>query len=538
MKGRPSTFRDWPDLRAHLEIGVETFWKAFTFAVTVAAVAAPCVAFAQDEAEGQAARSPAVGRRAVSIVPRVSVTEIFTDNATLSANSKQSDLITDVSPGVRISSSFGRAQGYFDYALNARQSTRAGAGGTLQSTLTTFGSLEAVDNFAFVDFSASISQQAVSGLGVQSPGGYSANANQTETSTYRLSPYLRGSLGGYANYQTRYSFSRTRSDSAGASDITTKDLLLSLTGSPSATRLGWGVQARQQSASYSLGRTTESDSLTGSLSYALLPQLIVTATAGQEGSNFNSLSRETNFTTGQGIQWTPSPNANFAASRQTRVFGQSHTISLGYRTGRTAWSFTDSQDVTNTPSQSGLGSLGPIYDLYFAQFATVEPDPVKRAVLVNAFLQANGINPNAIVVSNFLTSAVALQRRQDFSFTLLGVRDTITFTASRTDTSRLDSISTAIDDLVNATSVRQTGLSVNYAHRLTPDTSVSLTGLNQRSSDSSGAQETTSNSVNLGVSTRLGLRTSAAVNARRVVFDSKNSPYNETAISGTVNVQF
>ena len=199
-----------------------------------------------------------------------------------------------------------------------------------------------------------------------------------------------------------------------------------------------------------------------------MPQLVVTATAGQEGNNYNSLARETNLTTGQGIQWTPSPNANFSASRQTRVFGQSHTINFGYRTGRTAWSFTDSQDVTNSPSQSGLTSLGPIYDLYFAQFATVEPDPVKRAELVNAFLQANGINPNAIVVSNFLTSAVSLQRRQDLSFTLLGVRDTITFTASRTETSRLDTISTAIDDLANATLIRQTGLSVSYAHRLTP----------------------------------------------------------------------
>jgi uncharacterized protein (PEP-CTERM system associated) len=159
-------------------------------------------------------------------------------------------------------------------------------------------------------------------------------------------------------------------------------------------------------------------------------------------------------------------------------------------------------------------------------------------VLVNAFLQANGINPNAIVVSNFLTSAISLQRRQNLSFTLLGVRDTITFTASRTETSRLDTITNAIDDLSNAASVRQTGLSVNYAHRLTPDTSVSVTGMTQRSSDSSGLQETTSNSVNIGVSTRLGLRTSAAVNARRVIFESTASPYNETAITGTVSVQF
>ena len=531
-------FQARSDFHAHSTKAFDNIWIAFAVVATVAVAGTPEAASAQETGDGEASAAPVAGRRAVSIVPRVSVTETFTDNANLSSNAKQSDLITEVVPGVRISSTFGRAQGYFDYALNARQSTQGSAAGALQSTLTTFGSLEAIDKFAFLDFSASISQQAVSGFGLQSPGSYSSNANQSETSTYRISPYLRGSLGGFVDYQTRYSFTKTRSDSAAASEVTAKDLFLSFSGSPSASRLGWGVQAGQQSSSYSLGRTTESDSLTGSLSYALIPQLVVTATAGQEGNNYSSLARETNFTTGQGIQWTPTPNANFSASRQTRMFGQSHTLNFGYRTGRTAWSYTDSQDVTNTPSQSSLGSLGPIYDLYFAQFGTVEPDPVKRAVLVNAFLQANGINPNAIVVSNFLTSAISLQRRQNLSFTLLGVRDTITFTASRTETSRLDTITNAIDDLSNAASVRQTGLSVNYAHRLTPETSISVTALSQRSSDSSGLQETTSNSVNIGVSTRLGLRTSAAINARRVIFESTASPYNETAITGTVSVQF
>ncbi len=507
-------------------------------AAALLAVAAPAESFAQDGAIDQSVSAPSVGRRGVTIVPRVSVTETFTDNANLSNTARQSDLITEVIPGIRITSDFGRVKGYFDYSLNGRVSTLGGSGTSLQNNLTAFGSVVAVENFAFVDLSAAITQQSVSGLGTQSPGGLFSNANQSETSTYRISPYLRGSLAGVADYETRYSFASTRSQSAGASDVTSKDLLLSLKGRPSASRLGWSVQAAQQSAGYSLGRTTESDSLTGSLSYAFNPQVVVTASAGQEGNNYSTLEKERTFTSGQGIQWTPSPNASFSASRQTRQFGQSHNINLAYRTARTAWSFTDSQDVTNTPSQSNLGSLGPIYDLYFTQFASVEPDPVKRAVLVNTFLQVNGINPNAIVVSNFLTSAVSLQRRQELSFTLLGVRDSITFVASRTETSRLDTLSTAIDDLSNSTAVRQTGLSVSYAHRLTPDTSMNVTGLHQHSTDSTGLQETFLNSVNLGFSTRLGLKSTAAINARRVMFDSRTSPYVETAITGTITVQF
>lgn len=494
--------------------------------------------FAQDSAVDQPLSAPSAGRRGVTIVPRVTVTETLTDNAGSSNTAKQTDLVTEVIPGVRITSNFGRVKGYFDYSLNGRVSAQGVSGTSLQNNLTGFGSVEAVENFAFIDVSASITQQSVSGLGTQSSGSTFSNSNQTETSTYRISPYLKGTVGGFADFETRYGFASTRSASSAASDVTTQDLLLYLKGQPSASRIGWSLQTVQQATSYSLGRTTESDSLTGSLSYALNPQLVVTATAGQEGNNYNTLEKERYWTSGQGIQWTPSPSTSFSASRQTRPFGQSHNVNLAYRTARTAWSFTDSQDVSNSPTQSSLGSLGPIYDLYFTQFASVEPDPVKRAVLVNTFLQVNGINPNTVVVSNFLTSALSVQRRQDLSFTLLGVRDSITFTATRSESSRLDLLSTAIDDLSNANTIRQTGLSISYAHRLTPHSSINVTGLNQHSSDSRGLQETFTNSLNLGFTTRLGLKSTAAINARRVVFDSRTSPYIETAITGTVTVQF
>jgi uncharacterized protein (PEP-CTERM system associated) len=508
----------------------------FAYAVVLFGVSS--MACAQNYGTLQTLGVQSAGRQTLLIVPRVTITETLTDNANLSSNSKQAELVSEASPGIRISSDFGRIKGYLDYSLNARLSSQGVSNFALQNALTTFGSLEAVDNFAFFDFSASIAQQTVSSFGAISPGNNPNNGNQTESSNYRLSPHVRGNFGGIAEYQARYSLSVNRNRSAAASDVTAQDLQLSLSGRAPASRLGWSIQGGRQSSNYSLGRAVESDSITGSLNYVLNPQLRLSASAGQEGNNYNTLTKETFFTSGQGIQWTPSPNASFSASRQTRSFGQSHNINLSYRTARTAWTFSDSQDVTNTPSQSGLGSRGAIFDLYFAQFASIEPDPVKRAVLVSSFLQAFGINPNTVVVSNFLTSALALQRRQDISFSLLGLRDTITFTATKTDTSRLDSLSTAVDDLSNGGGVRQIGLSVSYAHRLTPETSMNLTGLNQHSTDSKGLQESRLNSISLGINTRLGLKSSAAVNARRVISDSGTAPYNETAISGTVNVQF
>ena len=50
-------------------------------------------------------------------MPRVSVTETITNNARLSSVNQKSDAITEVSPGISISSTGGRIRGSIDYSL-------------------------------------------------------------------------------------------------------------------------------------------------------------------------------------------------------------------------------------------------------------------------------------------------------------------------------------------------------------------------------------------------------------------------------------
>ena len=198
-------------------------------------------------------------KRAISIVPRISFAETLTDNVRLTSSDRQSELVTEISPGIQISGERGKVRGYFDYALNGKFYAQNTAGTSVQNALTAFGTFEAVDRWAFVDVSAGISQQAVSALGSPAVSSASINANQTETATFRLSPYLRGRFANLIDYETRYTLSTNRSQSAVASDVTTRDGLIRLTGRGSGARLGWSLEAGQQNASYSAGRTTESD---------------------------------------------------------------------------------------------------------------------------------------------------------------------------------------------------------------------------------------------------------------------------------------
>ena len=64
------------------------------------------------------------------------------------------------------------------------------------------------------------------------------------------------------------------------------------------------------------------------------------------------------------------------------VYGNTYAVNFEQRFARTVWRYSDSRAATNT----SLGALGTQtnYELFYLQFASIEPDPVKRDLLVAA----------------------------------------------------------------------------------------------------------------------------------------------------------
>lgn len=481
-------------------------------------------------ANAQESASDSGPERAVSVVPRVSITETLTDNVRLSSVGQQAELITEISPGIRINIEGARVKGYFDYALNGIFYAQNSSPTSTQNALNTFGTLEAVDNWAFVDFSGSISQQAVSAFGTPSIDNTSVNSNRAEVSNYRISPYVRGRLGDMSSYEARYSRAVTSSDAAAASGVTTVDGVVKISGGSAFRNLGWSADASRQSIDYSTGRPTEADRLILGLSYLITPQLRVSANGGREANNYTSVDKQSYGTSGFGVSWSPSVMTTLSASRDHHSFGNTHSLSFEHRTARTAWKYTDSKDVSATPTQTGIASLA-ISDLLYSQYVSTAKNPVSRA-------QFNATLPQDPFTFGFLTSTLSLQRRQELSFALLGVRDTVTFAATRSLSTRLDTVSTAVDDFNASALVRQRGFSVNYVHRLTPDYSLGVLASQQNTSGVSSLQDTTLRFINVSVSGKVGKRAAASVGVRRVVSSGSTVSYVENAITCTLTVQF
>lgn len=506
---------------------------------SIAAPALTGAAGAKEAASTLDADAPALGR-GWTIQPRISLTETLTDNVNINraSGNKQSDLITELAPGIRIQAQTARLKGYFDYALRGFMYASQPDYNNTQNALNTFGTLEAIDDWFFLDFNGRISQQAISAFGAQSPGTGSVNGNVTETSSFGLSPYIRGQLGGLVEYSLRYKQTINRSDASSISNIDLSQWVGQLQGGTPFNNLRWAIDANQQTAEYSSGRKTDADQFRGVATYTLLPEFRVSLSAGRESNNYATQDQESRNTHGYGFDWNPTARTQLSVFKERRFFGDGHRISFNHRFPLSSIRYTDTRDVSVLPDQFGLAGMGTVYDMYFQQFASLIPDPVARAAFVQAFLTATNIDPNTQVIGGFLSSRATLQRRQELAFTLHGVRNTLTVMANRSE-SQSTLAATAINDDFTRNSlnaIEQRGISVNFSHRLTQLANLNLLASRQSSTGSgtSNNLETTTTMYQVTASTKLSAKTTGSLSLRRAEFDSTTTPYTENALIGTL----
>ena len=482
--------------------------------------------------------------RSLRLTARLGVTETVTDNALLSPTDRRVEAITQPSAGVSLRSTGGRVRGFLDYTLTGLLYARGTSGNTLQNALNASLTGELVEKRVFVDVAGTISQQSISALGTQSVDPALASSNRTEVRTLRVSPFVQGLVPGIANYEARVARTVTRTTSSLVSNVTTTLASVQATGLR-AGWVNWSANASHQTYSYSAGRDNESDRANGLLILTVDPQLRFTLNAGYESSNFSTLDKQGRVTYGLRSDWTPSVRTSVAADFQRRVFGNAYTVSAAYRTPRSAWLYSDVRDVSATGLTAAVGAQTTQFDLFYSVLASTYPDPVLRRARVNELLLSLGIDPAAPVVSvasGYLASAATVRRLQQLSFTLLGLRDTLTLLATRSDAQRIDTMAASSSDFATFGRLRQQGLSANLSHRLAPQSSVSFVYSQQRNegseASSSGPQATVLRSAIATLSTAVNMRTRASLSARHTRFTSNASPYHESAVIANVSLQF
>ena len=486
-------------------------------------------------AAGGDAGAAGAGGRAFVFTPTVGLRETWTDNYRLTTDA-QSDLVTEATLGFRALANGRRLRGSVDYTATGLAYARHSDDNDIQHTLYGNGTAELLEDRLFVDLRAAVTQQQISAFGTTSTDNALANRNRTENRTLSISPYLKGPLGSLAQYELRLNRDTTSTSNFGAGNYTTTGARLLVRGGESRRSAAWSVEGSSQQVDYEQGSTSQNDVLRGTLSFPLTSSLTGTAIAGTERNDLRSADMESSTISGAELAWVPSERTSLTARVEKRYFGTSHAVNFSFRTPRTVWTFTDSTDASTNTSAPG-STRGSVYDLLFTQMASQFPDPVLRDAQVRAFLAANGINPNTVVIPGFLTTSPTLQRTQALSLALMGLRTTVVFQASQTSTEQLRRATDTGDDLAQNGSVRQRGLTTSVSHRLTPNVAANGS-LSWQRSEGEANRGSNLRSLSAGLSGQLGPRLQGQITARYTRSTGSFSPYTERAVVASLGYQF
>jgi uncharacterized protein (PEP-CTERM system associated) len=476
--------------------------------------------------------------RTFEVTPNVSLGQTVTDNQVDGTNpSGAAESITTLQAGVRVASRTGRITGNVDYSLTGVMYARDSRSNDLQNRLQANVLGELVERRLFVEALASISQQPISALAQQTADGVVRTRNRTEVSTLALRPRLESRLGSDIDLQMQAALSATDTGGAAATSDSTN-----LSGSfklASATggKFGWSLDGTRNYVDFDEGRRTVDDRLTLGLSLRTDVDWLFRLRGGMEANNFRRTEGKSQYETwGAGFLWTPSARTRFSVDADRRAFGHSHTISLEHRSRQSVWRYSDSQDVTRGAADTAASLVGA-FDLFNQLYASQEPDPVLREQLVDNLLQRNNLQRDSQVPVGFLTSAVTLQRRQELSLLLQGQRTSVIASAFASDSRRVDTQSSAVDDTVAGNDVRQRGLTFTLSHRLTPSASLSVLASGTRGQESAG-RRTDLRSVSAFWSERLGPRTNFSLGVRHAEYEADIDPYIENAVIANLSLRF
>lgn len=485
----------------------------------------------------------ASGTPAWRIVPSISTDLTYTDNVRLVNSNKQSDLVTRLAPGILVEGRGGHVTGSFDFRWQQYAYLNDSQRNNQQKSLKANGKVELIDQWLYVDGAGSISQQPVSAFGTQVANNDLLNSNRTEASSYQWSPYIQGRLWNAADYTLRFTGSRTKSDqgelSVGSGN-TSRAWSGRLAGDTSLTSLGWSVDFQRQQQNRSTARDTESKRVTGSLQYMVDPQVRLRGTLGRESDDYGSTQSQSRTVRGLGVEWAPTERTNISLNKEKRSFGDSYNASFKHRTALTAWMFSQSRNI-NTPSDQNFTTLSSAFDLLNLQLTSSIPDPITRAQQVNLLLQQAGIPPDAQAFGSIVTSRIYIARRREASFILTGSTNIVTLSADRSDNQSLGTGGSIADDFTLSPNIQQSGFTTSWAHKLSPDTAVTLNGRRSRNTGSASNLDTRVNSLSLLLTTKLGPKTSATVGLRRTHSDSESATansYDEQALTGSLFVTF
>ncbi len=518
--------------------------------LSLAVLAAGLALIGEDvSAQIQAAGNAGAPRDPWRLTSSLRIEETYSDNVNLAPQgSERSEFVTSISPALRLTRYGSRLNVGLTYQPQFLYYARGTNGSTLRNYLDATAKATVVDNLLFFDARAAVSQQNVSPFGTLAANSVNGSSNRVESRTYSFGPTLRSRFGNDLSYNAGYRYTGSSYDSTALGTSHTSEIFGSIQSGTSFRDLGGGLTYNRSDQSYGGSNEIITENAGANLTYVLTSTVHLRGGIGYDRNRYpafpeNDLSGLSYF---GGFDWNPSHHTQVSAQVGHRYFGPTANISLRESTAHTSLSVSYTRDQT-TSSASGLGLVtNPQYALVDQLLLGAFPDPVLRAQAVTGILSRAGLPTSQFGTTGFVSNQLYVQKRFDITLVLLGLRNTVSLNAYRSDSQALSNLSFGTDIFNQSSRFRQTGYSVNWSHKLGPRTSANVGAQKIHNQAVVGAGDTRQRILTASINRQIQKNLSGAVSYRntRQDADSGATPgffsgnYRENAVIGSLLLTF
>ena len=413
--------------------------------------------------------------------PSISLQGTATNNVSLApSDERTSDFVTQISPALSVSERGDRTKLEGFVSVPVLLYARTGAENNyVAPSASLIGDVNFFDKLLYVEGAVSISQQFFNPFGAQPVDLASATDNRYRSTVYRVSPYLQGvTTNGIAYGLRNNNVWANLSGAPGNADNSRYTEWFANMSTPARGQFGLD-------ANYDYTDVTFAGQDQGSLQtqigrlvpfWNVDPQLRIGASIGYE-RNDGVLTNYSGTVYGAGLEWRPTERTKVVAKWEQRYFGSSYIFTFDHRSRLTVWNFNASRNVTTYPQQLGSLQAGTNVPGYLNQlFLSSIPDDIARQQTVDQFMQDRGLPQTLAGPVTLYGDQLVLQQQAYASVGLIGVRNSIFFSAFTVQSEPITAAGTALPpSLFSTNDNTQIGGSVAWNNRLTQAVNLSAT---------------------------------------------------------------
>jgi uncharacterized protein (PEP-CTERM system associated) len=400
----------------------------------------------------------------------------YSDNIRLAPRGKENgDYIAQFNPGIDFSGTGTHMKVFGYYHMQNIFYAEDQSKNSTHHILNSGANAELLDEYLFLDATASITQQSISPVAPVTLDNTNIVDDRTDIRTYSVSPYFHHNFGNLFLSELRYTHNVVESSANGLFDSQAEKFLFQLKNGPHFRIMGWELNYAKQNIDYISANTdVENERYFLKLSYLLSSKFSLDATGGYERYDYLSLNQNPEGSYWlAGFRWTPSERTDIEASAGKRFYGDTYSLLAKHRSRRAVWSLGYNEEITDTRSQlfipASIDTASFLNQLWLSSI----PDPVIRQQMIAAFMLENSIPSSLANPLNLITNRIFLQKSLQASLALGGRRNTVIFSLFNVDreaqTSGIaDSALLGVSNISLTDKSKQTGANLIWNLKISP----------------------------------------------------------------------